>query len=138
MKREILFKARRADGEGWVEGDLVRYKNTPLDIDITSIIKADGLKHAVLPNTVCQYTGLKDQNGLRIFEGDVVTAMTLSDEHWENEKSEYSIGYSSGTFCFVKDGRTARQWKDGTNDWYSIENNETFDIEVTGNIHDND
>jgi hypothetical protein len=101
MKREILFKARRADGEGWVEGDLVRYKNTPLDIDITSIIKSDGLKHAVLPDTVCQYTGLDEQwiNGKQVFESDKLYNKDREETCvvvWVETKGAWFVEYADG------------------------------------------
>ncbi len=86
---------------------------------------------------IMQYTGLKDKNGVEIYEGDVVKTRTLSDELYENEMQSYSVGFYNGTFCLMKGKQFLRQWKDGTHDWYSLENTESFDIEVIGNIHEN-
>lgn len=36
------------------------------------IIDSDGNFHLVLPETVCQFTGLLDNKGNRVYEGDVV------------------------------------------------------------------
>jgi uncharacterized phage protein (TIGR01671 family) len=89
------------------------------------------------PNYLMQFTGLKDKNGVYIYEGDIVSTRTLSAELNDLGFENYEVGFFNGTFCLIENEQAIRQWKDGTNDWYSLENTESFEIEVIGNIHEN-
>lgn len=86
---------------------------------------------------VMQFTGLKDKNGKEIYEGDIVASRTLHEENWGNDFQNYEVGFYNGSFCFMLKNQPVRQWKDGSHDWYSIENTENFEIEIIGNIHEN-
>lgn len=72
MEDRYLFKAKRIDNMEWVQGALLLH-----DTDAANIFNqhpADGSLQGfeIDPSTICQCTGLKDNNGKLIWENDIV------------------------------------------------------------------
>lgn len=76
MNREIKFKAKRLDSGEWIEGDLVHSTNYIGIGQISGVFPDTRVVHRVAPNTVCQFTCMKDVNGEELYENDIITAKT--------------------------------------------------------------
>lgn len=70
MSREILFKAKRKDNGEWIQG--YYYQIWQRGYILWGMINNMPDMVEVNPNTLCQYTGLTDKNGKRIWENDIL------------------------------------------------------------------
>lgn len=84
--RKIKFKAKQLNSGEWFEGDLVHLGNRVC-------IGGDNIKDGITdvdPETVCQFTGLKDYENQDIYEGDILA---------EKRYPEFEVGYINCTFA---------------------------------------
>lgn len=126
--REILFKAKRIDNGQWVEGYYLR-KYDLLEKEVHFIFQTD--KHntwrcvEIVPETLCQFTGLCDKNGEKIWENDILMAH-LDDDYPEDVTYE-TVEWNFAGWVTHETGSTDREYLDEFNLEY---------FEVVGNIFD--
>ena len=122
--REILFKAKRIDNDEWLEGLVTRIENT------FCLIREYGsnISYECDVNTLCQYTGLTDKNGNKIWENDLI------------ECKEISYGQLIKHFLSQvewDDVSTGFTFKDNQFSWVFMDSLTVYECEVIGNIFDN-
>lgn len=128
--RDILFRGKRIDNNEWIYGNLLVIEDECFIITVSrkDWKKIQLEKIEVNPDTVGQYTGLKDKNGTKIFEGDIVKYHTESISFKRDTIGV--VEYYNGTFGIVTDKGKH---------FLSFHNMSAYVrcIEVIGNIYDN-
>lgn len=121
MSREIKFRAwdgerlRSVNTIGWTNGevdwlDTPKYHG-PIDEDIK----------------LMQYTGLKDKNGVEIYEGDICEVTFSNDTYQYSESTMiYEVGSSLCAYRFLRN-----------NKHFSLELSKAVKTKVIGNIYEN-
>ncbi len=134
--REIEFRGKRKDNGEWVYGYLIvdeisdKYYifSKGNSCNETDRIGEEGLLHIltfeVIPETVGQYTRLKDKKGKKIFEGDIV-----KDQYCIYEVVYDGNGYYIQVVKLLKECGTAKGLLYDLSDYK--------DLEIIGNIYDN-
>lgn len=130
--REIIFRGKRIDNGEWVDGFYTRVADVHyilsgiFDSLINGILNTRGYK--VIPETVCQFTGLYDKNGRKIFEGDIVRTKKYGKVIGHvnvNDYDTFKVVYEPAIFRLVNSTRG-----------FNLVGR-AIDYEVIGNIYDN-
>lgn len=144
--KEILFRAKRLEDGKWVEGFYYKINETTYafaddyeknPVPTHHYILFERMTDWGLPNqmyqvevdgkTVCQYTGLNDKNGKKIFENDILKISYTDGQENYTEITEVNFEEKSASF-------SPWNWEydcDGCDLYCHIE-----EIEIIGNIFD--
>lgn len=140
--REFLFRGKRVDNGEWVYGQYIKACEhwhrfgkhedwiTRGAIQNGGIINLWG-RCAVIPETVGQYTGFKDDQDVRIFEGDIVEVRYDDDTAYLTEVRAYGntlcVDIEGEDYNFAAIDFAVEQWRE----------EDCCELKVISNIYDN-
>lgn len=145
--REILFRGQSLQG-GWVFGYLVRgrwYTNEipmsvimPIETHFYPRAEVDGYEE-VYTTSVGEYIGIKDKDGTRIFEGDIVE---FESHGYIPGTDKGVVFFSNGSWCikYVAWADYPASHRIGSTSHYQdmgASGTITYTYKVLGNIYDN-
>lgn len=121
MKREIIFRGKRVANDKWVEGDLIQI----FYLKEQKYIRRGEDEYWVDDNTVGQFTGLRDKNGTKIFEGDLIIC--------NGSKKPLAVTYHNGCWECIP----TKKYPNVSADYrHRLEFDSEIEYEVVGNIYE--
>jgi uncharacterized phage protein (TIGR01671 family) len=128
--REILFRAKGEGSDTWLYGYYARLRDTNgmNDVLYAPARNPNDYNHTygIIPETVGQYTDLKDCNGNEIFEGDIIKTIEglIGVVEWDDTFAKYIVCYNQIN-----------------GNWFDFEGINCYpfalDCTIIGNIYDN-
>ena len=124
--REILYRGGWIKNGEWIEGYYIFLNDTHYILEAGSEDWGEnGEWFQVVPKSIGQYTGLKDRNGKKIFEGDIIRYQRGIDKFelmvviWNESTASLVLAYSKDM------------------NYYETLMNTKYYCEVVGNIYYN-
>ena len=145
MNREIIFRGKRVDSGEWVFGNLVVDTDGGANYIVERAYwncaetRDETLYYEVYPETAGQFTGLKDKNGNKIFERDLIQWSEMQPTSYDYDIEElvtedYVVEFVNGMFvakCLEQRFPTHELL---TN--FDLNEGKLAEIEIIGNIHE--
>ena len=146
MNREIKFRGISIDE--WVYGMLCKVNEgdtehgEPIKYKIQTDEKEYGeyVKCFITDeNTIGQYTGLHDENGKEIYEGDIIEfSYDVFTGNFDTKVGRGTVEFIDGAFYIKPFEIEGRKVKDTDNEeWFLLYTVNTDTLEVIGNIYNN-
>ena len=158
--RQVLFRGKRIDNGEWVYGAYINMHHNdgrthihhfiiPDGSDMSYGVKLEDILVAVDGETVCQYTGLTDKNGKKIFEGDILEVFGIRGRVVQEcgafglyfpyginyERLEIEIPHNNSPYFCYADNYISL-WELWWN--YEQDDNPLYCAEIIGNVYENE
>lgn len=130
MSREIKFRGKRIDNGEWNYGKVLEGNFDTFIVTMVNTINGqlfDVLGHAVIPETVGQFTGLKDKNGKEIYEKDICWTFGPGKDF------QHEVVYKNGAFGYCVEHQGFISFAGNHNFYWD---GKSEHIEVIGNVFD--
>lgn len=155
--REILFRGKRVDNGEWIEGFYVETLDIKNEDVLPPFVKKkyiftsweesllnnddNGGVYEVIPETIGQYTGLTDKNGVKIFDGDMFKPDECNEEvksvvRYDDEFAKFVIDSYGFDFHIGEGSQEVFDNEISICDTYDLGDMILEQCEIIGNIHD--
>ena len=132
--REILFRGKSVDNVKWVYGAIGYHKYRKKYY----ICDEELENYEIIPETIGQYTGLKDENEKEIYEGDILYfSYDIFTGDFDTKVAKGIVKFIDGAF-FIKPFEIEGKKVDDieTEEWFLLYRVNEDTLEVIGNIYD--